>query len=228
METRTYPRPELLPREPRRLELAILISGGGTTMANLADRIREGRLDARISIVVSSRSAVEGISRAGDRGLETVVLARKRFLGADGAFDSDGYTKALMELLASRKCDLIALAGFMSRLGPAVFERYPVVNVHPALLPRYGGAGMYGRHVHEAVLAAGEMESGCSVHFVDPQYDHGAIIAQRRVPVLSDDTPETLADRVQSAERELYPEVIGWFAAGLVRVEGGRAIVIRT
>jgi phosphoribosylglycinamide formyltransferase-1 len=225
MGIRVHPRPELLPREARTLGLAVLISGGGTTMANLADRILRGSLDARIQVVVSSRPGVEGIARGRDRGLETAVLARKGFVGADGAFDSDGYTKALMDLLAPRGCDLIALAGFMSRLGPEIFNRYPVVNVHPALLPRFGGAGMYGHHVHEAVLAAGETESGCSVHFVDPEYDHGPVIAQRRVPVLPDDTPDSLADRVQNAERELYPEVIGWIAAGRVRIEGNRAVV---
>jgi phosphoribosylglycinamide formyltransferase-1 len=196
-------------------------------MANLADTIAAGKLAARIQIVVSSRAGVEGLPRARDRGLEAVVLARKAFVGAEGRFDSEAYTKALLEILSPLGCDLIALGGFMSRLGLAIFDRYPVVNVHPALLPRYGGAGMYGHHVHEAVLAAREAESGCSVHFVDPEYDHGPIIAQRRVPVLPDDTPDTLAERVQAAERDLYPEVIGWIAAGRVRIEGGRAVVTR-
>lgn len=194
-------------------------------MANLADRIREGKLDARIEIVVSSRPGVPGLERARDRGLETLILARKGFVGADGVFDCAGYTERLMEALAPLRIDLIVLAGFMSRLGPALFDCYPVVNVHPALLPRYGGAGMYGHHVHEAVLAAGERESGCSVHFVDPEYDHGPVIAQRRVPVLAGDTPDSLAERVQEAERALYPEVIGWIGSGRVRIEGDRAVV---
>jgi folate-dependent phosphoribosylglycinamide formyltransferase PurN len=122
--------------------------------------------------------------------------------------------------------DLIVLAGFMSRLATAIFDRHPVVNIHPALLPRYGGKGMYGHKVHEAVLAAGDCESGCTVHFVDPEYDHGPIIAQQRVPVLQDDTPETLAERVQEAERELYPEAIGLIAAGRVQVRGGEVVIL--
>ena len=193
-------------------------------MANLADTIRAGRLDARVEIVVSSREGVEGIERALARGLEARVLARKDFL-RDGRFDPDAYAAALIELLSPRAIHLVALGGFMSRIGRAFFDLHPVVNVHPALLPRFGGAGMYGHHVHEAVLAAGERESGCTVHFADPEYDHGPILAQRRVAVLPGDTPDTLAERVQAAERELYPEAIGWIAAGRVRIEGDRARV---
>ncbi|MBM3286488.1 MAG: phosphoribosylglycinamide formyltransferase, partial [Candidatus Eisenbacteria bacterium] len=114
---------------------------------------------------------------------------------------------------------------FMSQIGPALLDRYAALNIHPALLPRHGGTGMYGHHVHEAVLAAGDAESGCTVHFLDPDYDHGPILAQRRVPVLLDDTPDTLAERVQEAERELYPEAIGLIAAGRVRVDAGRVLV---
>ena len=194
-------------------------------MANLADRISAGRLDARIEIVVSSRPGVPGIEKARDRGLATAVLARKEFVSDEGAFDCEGYTRALLDILDPRRVELIALAGFMSRLGATIFDRYPIVNIHPALLPLHGGAGMYGHHVHEAVLAAREPDSGCSVHFVDPEYDSGPIIAQRRVRVLAADTPDTLADRVQSAERDLYPEVIGWIAAGRVRIERGRVNV---
>ena len=193
-------------------------------MANLADAIRAGRLDAELVAVVSSREGVPGLERARRRGIETRVLARKEFL-RDGVFDHDAYTASLIELLTPLAIDLVALGGFMSRLGRAFFDRYPVLNVHPALLPRFGGAGMYGHRVHEAVLAAGEPESGCTVHFADPEYDHGPILAQRRVAVLAEDTPDTLAERVQAAERELYPEAIGWIAGGRVRMAGGRVEV---
>ena len=193
-------------------------------MANLADAIVAGRLDARIEIVVSSRDRVPGLDRAHALSLDARVLARKEFVHG-GGFDHDAHTASLMELLEPFAIDLVALGGFMSRIGRALFDRYPVVNIHPALLPRFGGVGMYGHHVHEAVLAAGERESGCTVHFADPDYDHGPILAQRRVPVLPADTPDTLAERVQLAERELYPEAIGWIAAGRVRIEGGRAVV---
>ena len=195
-------------------------------MVNLADAIRAGSLDARIEIVVSSREGVPGIEKARERGLRTQVLARKAFVQG-GVFDHDAHTKALIDLLGPLGIDLIVLGGFMSRLGRALFERYPVLNVHPALLPRYGGAGMYGHHVHEAVLAAGDPESGCTVHFADPEYDHGPILAQRRVPVRSDDTPVTLAERVQAAERDLYPVAIGWIAEGRVRIVGGKIVVNR-
>jgi phosphoribosylglycinamide formyltransferase 1 len=221
----SYPRPEQLPSEPKTLRLAVLISGGGTTMANLADAIRTGRLDARIEIVVSSRDRAAGIERGRERGLDVQVLPRKQFV-KDGIFDPDAYTAVLMELLTPRSIDLVVLGGFMSQLGRPLFDRYPVVNVHPALLPRYGGAGMYGHHVHEAVLAAGESESGCTVHFADPEYDHGPILAQRRVAVVRDDTPDSLAERVQGAERELYPEAIGWIAAGRVRIKDGALQVV--
>ncbi|MBD3161363.1 MAG: phosphoribosylglycinamide formyltransferase [Candidatus Eisenbacteria bacterium] len=226
MRTASVPRPDQLPQEPRRLALAVLISGSGSTMANLADRISEGSLDARIRIVISSRRKAAGIEKAHARGLATEILPRRRFVEGD-RFDADRYTAALLDLLEPRAVDLVVLGGFMSRLGPALFERYPVVNVHPALLPRFGGQGMYGHHVHEAVLGAGETRSGCTVHFVDPEYDHGPILAQREVEVRSDDTSDTLAARVQAAERELYPEAIGRIAAGKVRVDPeGRVTVL--
>lgn len=225
VERTTYPRSDQLPEGPKTLRLAVLISGGGTTMANLADRIAAGRLDAEIAILVSSRAGVAGLERAARRGLRTDLLARKVFV-RDGEFDAAGYTAQLLAMLEPLSVDLVVLGGFMSRLGPALFDRYPVVNVHPALLPRFGGPGMYGHHVHEAVLASGVRESGCTVHFCDPEYDHGPIIAQRKVPVEPGDRADTLADRVQAAERELYPEVIGWIAAGRVRVDGGRVVVL--
>jgi formyltetrahydrofolate-dependent phosphoribosylglycinamide formyltransferase len=219
------PRPDQLPAAPKTLGLAVLLSGGGTTMANLADSIRAGRLDARIHLVVSSRDSVPGLERARERSLPALVLARRGFILHE-VFDHDAYTAELLERLRVLPIDLVVLAGFMSRLGNALFERYPVVNVHPALLPRHGGQGMYGRHVHEAVIAAREPESGCTVHFVDPEYDHGPILAQRRVPVRADDTIDTLAERVQAAERQLYPEAIGWIAAGRVRVGAGGVQVL--
>jgi phosphoribosylglycinamide formyltransferase 1 len=223
--TGTYPLPDQLPATPRRLSLVVLISGGGTTMANLADRIDTGRLDASIELVVSSQDRVPGLERAQRRGLPVIVLPRRAFV-KDGVFDQQSYTEILMRMISPVAVDLVVLAGFMSRLAPAIFDRYPVVNIHPAILPRYGGSGMYGQRVHEAVLAAGECESGCTVHFVDPEYDHGPIIAQERVPVLQDDTPETLAERVQEAERELYPKAIGLIAAGQVRVRGGEVVIL--
>jgi formyltetrahydrofolate-dependent phosphoribosylglycinamide formyltransferase len=193
-------------------------------MANLADQISAGRLDAKIELVVSSREKAAGLDRARQRGLPILVHPRRSFVRGK-VFDHNAYTDELMRRLEPLPVDLIVLGGFMSRLGTALFPRYPAVNVHPALLPRFGGMGMYGHHVHEAVLAAGERESGCTVHFVDPEYDHGPILAQRTVRVMPDDTPDTLADRVQATERELYPEAISWIAQGRVRIEGRRVVI---
>jgi phosphoribosylglycinamide formyltransferase 1 len=221
----TYPRPDQLPDTPRTLRLVVLISGGGSTMANLADRTQTGGLDASIELVVSSQDRVAGLDQAQRRRVPAIVLPRRAFV-KDGVFDRESYTEVLIRMITPVAPDLIVLGGFMSQLAPALFERYAVVNIHPALLPRHGGKGMYGRRVHEAVLAAGECETGCTVHFVDPEYDHGPILAQLRVPVLQDDTPETLAERVQAAERELYPEAIGLIGAGRVHVRGTEVVIL--
>jgi phosphoribosylglycinamide formyltransferase 1 len=225
MASASFPRPDQLPTAPRTLGLIVLISAGGTTMANLADRIKSGALDARIELVVSSRDRVAGLDLAHQRKLPTIVLPRRAFVQND-VFDHEGYTRMLMRMIEPIHVDLIVLGGFMSRLAPSLFEKYPAVNIHPALLPQFGGKGMYGHHVHEAVLTSGVAESGCTVHFVDPEYDHGPILAQRRVAVLQDDTPETLAERVQAAERELYPETIGMIAAGRVQIRGGEVVIL--
>ncbi len=185
------------------LRLGVLVSGAGATLENLVQRIRDGRLrNAEIALVISSRSAVRGVEIARAAGLPLEIV-RKRDHPDEAAFSA-----AIARMLDRATVDLAVLAGFLCfwRLPPRYDGR--VLNIHPALLPRFGGKGMYGRHVHAAVLAAGVTESGCTVHLVDNEYDHGPIVAQARVPVQSADTPETLAQRVMAAERELYPRVI--------------------
>ena len=185
------------------LRLGVLVSGAGATLENLVQRIRDGRLrNAEIALVISSRSAVRGVEIARAAGLPLEIV-RKRDHPDEAAFSA-----AIARMLDRATVDLAVLAGFLCfwRLPPRYDGR--VLNVHPALLPRFGGKGMYGRHVHAAVHAAGVTESGCTVHLVDNEYDHGPIVAQARVPVQSADTPETLAQRVMAAERELYPRVI--------------------
>lgn len=187
----------------RLLRLAVLISGGGTTLENLVQRIHDGRLRrVEIQLVISSRSTVRGVEIAQAAQLPLELIRRKDF--ADDAAFSDALTAALDRA----GVDLVVLGGFLCfwRLPPQYEGR--VLNIHPALLPRFGGQGMYGHHVHEAVLADGESESGCTVHLVDNQYDHGPIVGQMRVSVLPNDTPESLAQRVGVAERELYPQMI--------------------
>ena len=185
------------------LRLGVLISGGGTTLANLIERRADGRLrNCDITLVISSRSEARGveIARRADLPLE---ITRKRDFP-----ELSEFSNAIVAALDAARVDLVAMAGFLCLW--RIPRRYHgrVLNIHPALLPSFGGHGMYGHHVHQAVLAAGEAESGCSVHLADNQYDHGPIIAQTRVPVRADDTPDSLAERVGVAERELYPRVI--------------------
>jgi len=195
-------------RPDRPLRLGVLISGGGSTLENLIERIRDRRLqNAEIALVVSSRSTVRGVEIARAAGL-SLEIVRKRAHPDEAAFSA-----AITRALDDAAVDLTVLAGFLC------FWRLPfryegrVLNIHPALLPHFGGKGMYGRHVHAAVLASGVTESGCTVHLVDNEYDHGPIVAQACVPVRPTDTPETLAQRVMAAERELYPHVIQRVAA---------------
>lgn len=187
----------------RPLQLAVLLSGSGTTLANLITRIREGRLrGVQIARVISSRGSAGGGAIAEQAGLPLEVIERR-------LFDCEaGFSNALSAALDQIPVDLVAMGGFLShwRLPERYFGR--TLNIHPSLLPDFGGRGMYGLRVHEAVLAAGRTESGCTVHLVDDQYDHGPIIAQRRVPVLAGDDAAALAWRVAAAERELYPEIL--------------------
>lgn len=197
--------------------LAILLSGAGSTMVNIQKHIENEGLPAEMVVVVSSRKKVLGIDRAREAGVPTEILRRKPFR-VNGQFDSNAYSHALAQLLAPYKPDLVVMAGFMTRLSAPLLDVYPTVNVHPALLPMFGGEGFYGHHVHDAVLEAGVKITGATVHFADDEYDHGPIICQEAVPVLDADTADTLAQRVQAAERKIYPQAIAAFAEGrLVR-----------
>ena len=191
------------------MRLAVLVSGGGTTLQNFLDRIADGSLDARIEVVVSSNSTAFALERARTAGIDTHVVRRRDYE------TPEAFSEAITAVLAGYDIDLVLGAGFMQRY---VFPKHyegRMLNTHGALLPKFGGQGMWGHHVHEAVLAAGETESGCTVHIADHVYDHGPILVQKKVPVLPDDTPETLAARVQEAEREAYPEAIQMMATRL-------------
>jgi phosphoribosylglycinamide formyltransferase-1 len=187
----------------RVLSLGVLISGGGTTLENLINRIADGRLKrVRIAQVISSRSAVRGVEITQRAGLLLEIVRRKDHP------DQHTFSAAITAVLDRAGVELVAMGGFLCLWHFPPRYRGRVLNIHPALLPAFGGKGMYGFRVHETVLASGATESGCTVHLADEQYDHGPIVAQRRVPVLPADTPETLAARVGDAERELYPYVI--------------------
>lgn len=182
--------------------LAVMISGGGTTLLNLIERIRSGKLDATIALVISSNPSAKGLDFAREAGISTLVVERNAYDTADRFRDAN------FNAIRTSGADLVVMAGYLKHvLIPDDFAGR-VINIHPALIPAFCGKGMYGLRVHEAALAAGARQSGCTVHFVDNQYDHGPIILQRTVPVLDDDTPESLAARVFATECEAYPEAI--------------------
>ena len=196
------------------VRLAVLLSGSGRTLANFLERIEAGELPVRIVGVVASRGDVRGVEIAREAGLPCAVFRRKDFA------DAAAHSAAINAWLMPRRPEIIALAGYLCFYVPPAEFTGPVVNIHPALLPKFGGQGMYGDRVHRAVLAAGETESGCTVHLVSDRYDEGRILAQERVPVAPGDDEHALADRVFAAECALYPRVIGDLARGL-RTGGG-------
>lgn len=199
----------------RALRLGVLVSGGGRTLLNIADCIDRGELPATVAMVISSRAEVPAVQRARERGFDVRVATRKSF--ADEAEMHDAITTWLLEHLV----DLVCLGGYMRwfRVDPAFEDR--VMNIHPALLPDFGGRGMFGARVHRAVIESGATVSGCTVHFVDDQYDHGPIILQRSCPVLPDDDVDHLADRVFEQECLAYPEVIRLFATDRLAMADG-------
>ena len=201
------------------MKIAVLLSGSGTTLENIFEHIERGELPVEVAVVISSRKDAYGIERAKKRGVPTHVFARKKY-GPLGE-----YSDAIFGAVRESGAELVALAGFMVRIGIPDDFKGRILNVHPALLPSFGGKGMYGHFVHEAVLEHGCKVTGCTVHVVDEEYDRGPIVMQQCVEVRDDDTPDSLAERVQAAEREIYPVAIKLFAEGRVRLEGRRAIV---
>jgi len=187
------------------MRVAVLASGHGSNLEALLEACAAPRCPARVVLVVSNRPDAGALERAAARGVPAATIAR------DGQ-DAD----RLLALLAEHGVDLVVLAGYVKRVPGRVVAAYRgrMLNVHPALLPAFGGPGMYGRRVHEAVLASGVRVSGASVHLVDEQYDHGAVVAQWPVPVRPDDTADTLAARVLAVEHRLLPAVVLAFAAG--------------
>jgi formyltetrahydrofolate-dependent phosphoribosylglycinamide formyltransferase len=189
---------------------AVLLSGSGRTLENFLVKKAAGDLRVDITAVVSSRSAVRGVAIARAHDIPCAIFRRKDFATVPA------HNAAINAWLAPHAPRIIILAGYLCFYIPPDWFAGPVVNIHPALLPKYGGKGFYGNRVHEAVLAAGDAETGCTVHLVDDQYDHGRILGQKKVPVLPGDDVDTLAARVFAAECELYPEVLSRLAADLV------------
>jgi phosphoribosylglycinamide formyltransferase-1 len=203
------------------LRIAALLSGGGRTLMNIADEIDAGTLNAEVVLVIASREKIAGVERARARGFD-VRIARRRDFETDNALH-DAITRWMLE----KDVQLVCLCGYLRWLRIDEPFKGRVINIHPALLPEFGGKGMYGEHVHRAVLEAGRTASGCTVHFVDEQYDHGPTIVQRTCPVRPDDTVDTLAARVFEQECIAYPEAIRLFAGGRARLVAGRAEISR-
>lgn len=202
----------------KRVKIAVLISGHGrgTNMQAIIDGCTDGRVNGDVAVVIGVRSDAPAMERAATAGVETIVVSPKEY-------DSSGdYDQALLEALKSRDIDLICLAGYMRKLGQSIIDSYRnrIMNVHPALIPMFFGQGMYGSHVHEAAVARGVKVSGCTVHFVDEDYDTGPIILQTVVPVEADDSPESLAARILPEEHKTYVRAIQIFAEGRIEVIG--------
>ncbi|MEE3372410.1 MAG: phosphoribosylglycinamide formyltransferase [Planctomycetota bacterium] len=204
----------LVQREP--IALAVLISGGGTTLKNLLEQIAAGSLNAEIRLVISSKATAGGLQYAAQAGIPSTTISR----AATGS--SEAFSAAIFAACRQAHVKMVAMAGFLKHVRiPDDFQNR-VLNIHPSLIPAFCGAGFYGLHVHRAVLEYGAKVSGCTVHFVDNEYDHGPILLQRSVDVLENDTPTALARRIFEQECELYPAAINLCAAGRVTLEGRR------
>jgi len=203
--------------------IAVFASGGGTNLQALIDAAKMGRLAGRVALVVSSKDGAGALKRASAENIPAIVADPKKFA------DPRNYDAYLKDLCLRYNADLVCLAGFMLKLGPEMLKAYHnrILNVHPALLPSFGGKGFYGMKVHEAVLAAGARLSGATVHLVNGEYDSGPIILQQAVSVFPDDTPESLAARVGAAEHRIYPEAADLFCRGLLKIEGAKVSFLK-
>ena len=203
----------------KRLRIAVLISGGGTTLKNLLEKQSNGQLDLDIVQVISSNPHAVGLSHAA-----AAEIASRNVRLADYETPAQ-FSEAIFRPCRAADVDYVVMGGFLKHvLIPGDFENR-VINIHPGLIPAFCGKGFYGTRVHQAVLDHGAKVTGCTVHFVDDQYDHGPIILQRVVSVENDDTAESLAARVFAAECEAYPEALRLLASGRVRVDGQRVSI---
>jgi len=201
------------------MNLAVFASGRGSNLSAILRAIDEGRLMARVTVVMSNRSDAGALEIARARGIAAVHCSQRMF------DNEPAFVERLLGHLDEHHADLIALAGYLKPVPRPVVVgyRHRIANVHPALLPSFGGAGMYGHYVHEAVIASGVKVSGATVHLVDEEYDRGPILLQRTVDVLPTDTADTLAAKVLAVEHDIFPQALAALAAGRVVIEGQRA-----
>ena len=206
------------------MNIAVLVSGGGTNLQSLIDAEKRGEIkNGKITCVISSNPDACALERAKNNGIETVVVPKKDYP------DRSEYTAAVTNALVEAKADLVVYAGFMIILDSQIVKAFPnkMMNVHPALIPSFCGKGFYGLHVHEAVLASGVKLTGATVHFVTEDCDAGPIIAQKAVPVLNGDTPETLQRRVmEECEWKILPEAVSLFCQGRIKINGNKTEII--
>ena len=203
-------------------KIAVFVSGGGSNLQSLIDSVDSGHIKgAVIEVVFSDRESAYGLERARRHSIAALHLSPAGF------FDREAFDRKIADEMNLLGVSLVCLAGYMRILTKAFIDTFKgvIMNIHPALLPKYGGAGMYGRHVHEAVIAAGESESGCTVHFVDYGTDTGPVILQKSVPVEEGDTPESLAKKVLALEHEAYPEAVKLWAEERIKTEGSKVII---
>ncbi len=197
------------------LRIAVLASHGGSNLQAIIDGCASGQIDGEVVLVVSNNKKAFALERARNHHIDTLILT-------DAAYPAPNeYAGELLSQLANRNVNLICLAGYMKMIPQPVIEGYRdrIINIHPALLPKHGGKGMYGIHVHESVIAAHESETGVTIHLVNEHYDDGRIIAQESIAVHPDDTPQSLQERVLELEHQLYPDTVARIAAGEITLE---------
>ena len=207
----------------KRLRIGVLASGGGTNLQAIIDSCERGEIDGDVAVVISNVPNAYALERARKHGIDVFC------------FPSEGITREqhetdVIECLEQHGVGLVCLAGYLRMLTPLMINKYSgrILNTHPALLPSFGGKGMHGLHVHKAVLDYGCKVSGCTIHIVTEEVDGGPIVLQKAVPVLEDDTPETLQERVLKEEHKLYPRAVQLFAQGKVKMDGRRARILET
>lgn len=196
------------------LKIAVMISGGGTDLQSIIDACQAGKINGTIELVISNRQKAYGLQRAQKAGIETAVVKKNDTL--------------IVSMLKERNIDLVVLAGYLAILTDELIDAYPnqIINIHPSLIPSFCGAGMYGMHVHEAVLNRGVKVSGATVHFISSEIDGGPIIKQVACDISDLDKPEDIQARVLEIEHRILPEVVGLYCDGRIKVENGRAKVI--
>jgi phosphoribosylglycinamide formyltransferase-1 len=198
--------------------IGVLVSGGGTNLQAIIGAVKNGEIPAEIGVVISNKAGVYALERATQNQISTRVIDHREF------FSVIDFTKAILNCLREFQIDYVCLAGFLRIIDGLFMEAYPnrILNIHPALLPAFGGKGMYGHHVHEAVIASGAKYSGATVHLVTAEADVGPIVAQGIVAVDDNDTPDSLAAKVLQVEHQLYPQAIRMLIEGKLVIEGLR------